>query len=220
MMIVNRMYCVICAACCLLVTVAVPAVSAQDASQSQRAVAEKPREDQTNFDIELYLVRGSPSQRDGEEQLPPELQPVAKQLRTTLAFKNYSLAATLVNRVGNNGQLSLSWVGGPLTVHSTALAGLPSFSEFIIGRVHVLEGVEGQLVQLQRFTFGARIPVQTGTNIAASGTSSAPVWAYEQTGITTDIAVRVDQPAIVGTLNVGPSGEALIVIVSARRVQK
>jgi len=208
-MIVNRMYCVICALCCLLVNIAVPAAMAQDAIQSQRAATERPREDQTNFDLELYLVRASSSQRDGEEQLPPALQPVLKQLRTTLPFKNYSLASTLVNRLGNHGSLSLSWVGGPLTAPTTSLASLPGFSEF-----------EGSLVQLQRFTFGARIPVQTGTNIASSGTNSAPVWAYEQTGITTDITVRVDQPAVVGTLNVGPSGEALLVIISARRVQK
>ncbi len=218
-MIVNRMYCVICALCCLLVNMAVPAVMAQDANQSQRAVAERAREDQTNFDLELYLVRASSSQRDGEEQLPPALQPVLKQLRTTLPFKNYSLASTLVNRLGNHGSLSLSWVGGPLTAQTTSLASLPSFSEFLIGRVTVLDGFGGSLVQLQRFTFGARIPVQTGTNIASSGTNSAPVWAYEQTGITTDITVRVDQPAVVGTLNVGPSGDALIVIISARRVQ-
>jgi hypothetical protein len=219
-MTVNRVYCVICALCCLLVSMAAPAVMAQDASQSQRAAAERAREDQTNFDTELYLVRASSSPRDGEEQLPALLQPVVKQLRATLPFKNYSLAATLLNRVGNNGNLSLSWVGGPLTAQPTSLANLPSLSEFIIGRVHVLEGFEGTQVQLQHLTFGARIPIQTGTNIASSGTNSAPVWAYEHTGITTDITVRVDQPAVVGTLNVGPSGDALIVIISARRVQK
>jgi hypothetical protein len=219
-MIANRIYYVICALSCALTAMTATAVSAQDTSQSQRAASERARDDQANFDLELYLVRASSSQRDGEEQLPPALQPVLKQLRATLPFKNYSLAATLVNRLGNHGSLSLSWVGGPLTAQTTSLASLPSFTEFLIGRVTVLDGSEGSLVQMQRFTFGARVPVQTGTNIAASGTNSAPVWAYEQTGITTDIVVRVDQPAIVGTLNAGPSGEALIVIISARRVQK
>jgi hypothetical protein len=211
---------VICALCFALAAMTLPAVMAQDASPPQRIAPERQREDQTNFDTELYLLRASANQHDGEEQVPAVLQSVVKQLRATLPFKNYSLAATLVNRVGNNGNLSLSWVGAPLITQPTSLASLPSFSEFVIGRVRLIEGVEGQVVQLQRFTFGARIPIQTGTNIAASGTNSAPVWVYEHTGITTDIAVRVDQPAIVGTLNVGPAGEALIVIVSARRVQK
>jgi hypothetical protein len=168
----------------------------------------------------LYLVRASSNQRDSDEQLPAVLQPVVKQLRATLPFKHYGLAYTLLNRIGDHGSLNLSWVGGPLAIQTTTLASLPSFSDFSIGRVTVLDGVAGQLVQMQRLTFGARIPLQTGTNIAASGTNSAPVWVYEHTGITTDVTLRVDQPAVVGTLNVGSSGEALIVIVNARRVQK
>jgi len=204
---------------CLLLTVTAPAALAQDSSQSQRTSADKPREDETNFDTELYLVRAS-NQRTSEEQLPAALDQVLKQLRATLPFKNYSLAATLVNRVRNRGALNLTWVGGPLTASSTSLNNLPSFSEFSIGLIKAVDSDGGQLVQMRRFSFGARIPIQTGTNIAPSGTASAPAFVYERTGISTDITVRADQPAVVGTLNVGPSGDALVVVILARRVQK
>jgi len=204
---------------CAVLTATAPAALAQDPGQSQRAAADTRRENETSFDTELYLVRAS-NQRTSEEQLPASLDQVVKQLRATLPFKNYSVAATLVNRVRDSGHLNLTWVGGPLTAPSTSLASLPSFSEFSIGQVRAVDGDGGQLVQMQRFSFGARIPVQTGTNIAPSGTNSAPVFAYEHTGISTDIIVRPDQPTVVGTLNVGSSGDALVVVILARRVQK
>ena len=47
-------------------------------------------------------------------RLPAALDAVVKQLRATLPFKNYRLAATLINRVKNEGRLDLSWIGGPL----------------------------------------------------------------------------------------------------------
>ena len=53
--------------------------------------------------------------------------------------------------------------------------------------------------------------------LSAAG-ASVPVFAYERVGLVTDLSVREGEPAIVGTLNVGSSGEALVLIVLARRV--
>jgi len=71
---------------------------------------------------------------------------------------------------------------------------------------------------LLRFAFGSRVPIQTGTNIAPSGTNSAPVYNYDQVGIKTDISVREGQPAVVGTLlNASSSGEAIVLVVLVKR---
>jgi len=75
------------------------------------------------------------------------------------------------------------------------------------------------MVQMQGFNFGARIPIQTGGAIAANG-PVAPVINYETTGLATDISMREAEPVIVGTLNVGTSGDAIILVVSAKRTQK
>lgn len=145
---------------------------------------------------------------------------MVKQLRGTLAFKNYSLAGTLVNRVKNNGSLSLTWIGGPRLAPPTSISGSPTFSQLSIGQLKVFDSAGGPSVQLSRFSFGARVPIQTGTNMAPTGTNSAPVIGYEHIGISSDFSVRPDQPTIVGTLHVGPSGDAIIVIICARKVQR
>jgi hypothetical protein len=70
------------------------------------------------------------------------------------------------------------------------------------------------------FNFGARIPIQTATGAVAANGAVAPVIAYENTGVFTDISMREAEPVIVGTLNIGPSGDAVILVVAAKRTDK
>jgi hypothetical protein len=156
-------------------------------------------------------------------KLPSSLDSVIKQLRASLPFKNYRLAATLVNRVRNEGRLDLRWIGGPFNVQTgTAAASnvTPSFSEFKVQQVKLARNSEGQpVVHMLRFSFGARIPIVTGTTVAQSGTGF-PAINYETTGLNTDISLREGEPVVVGTLNAGPSGDAIILVVSAKRTNR
>jgi len=179
------------------------------------------RDDETNLDTQLYLIVAT-NQDVADTKLPTSLDGVIRQLRASLPFKNYRLAATLVNRVKNEGRLDLRWIGGPFVAPtSSAASGMtPSFSEFKVGRVKLARNGEGQqVVQMAGFSYGARIPIQTGTAIASNG-PAAPIINYESTGLNTDISMREGEAVVVGTLNAGPSGDAIILVVSARRSQK
>jgi hypothetical protein len=172
-------------------------------------------QDETNLDTQLYLIVAS-NQDTGISRLPPVLDSVVKQLRSTLAFKNYRLAATLINRVKNEGRLSLRWVGGPLAL-GAASTNTPSFSEFKVVSVKlVMDSAGRQAVRMDGFSFGARIPIQTSSTVA-SNAPAAPIFNYESTGLNTDISMREGEPVVVGTLNIGPSGDAIILVVSAKR---
>lgn len=176
--------------------------------------------DDANLDTQLYLIVGTNQDVD-DSKLPASLDPVVKQLRATLPFKNYRLAATLLNRVKNEGRLDLSWIGGPLASPTGAASNVtPSFSQFKVRQVKIVRNAENQqVVQMLGFNFGARVPIQTPGAIAANG-AVAPTVAYENTGVSTDISMRESEPVIVGTLNIGPSGDAIILVVSAKRTQK
>src|ERR1051325_969530 len=97
-------------------------------AQTSTAHAET-KDDETNLDTQLYLIVGT-NQDVVESKLPPLLDPIIKQLHTTLPFKNYRLAATLINRVKNEGRLDLSWIGGPMasTTGTAPPTNTPSFS--------------------------------------------------------------------------------------------
>ena len=200
------------ALCCMLITATAPAAFCQDQSQPSRS------EDDATFDLELYVIAAS-NQQPREGKIPASLEPVIKQLRETLPFKNYSLETTLLNRVKNGGQLSLNWIVGQPSSLSSSPTTTPVFNEFSIGLVKRVDGNEGQAIQLLRFHFGSRVPIQTGTNLAASGTNAAPVFVYDHVGLAADFSVREGQPVVVGTLNVGPSGEAIVLAICAKRVR-
>lgn len=194
---------------------AVVAVCSQQVfAQSSSTVTQSDKQDdETNLDTQLYLLVAT-NQEVADTKLPVALEAVVKQLRPSLPFKNYRLAATLINRVKNNGRLNLKWVGGPLGV-STEPSINPSFNEFKVNSVKVITDSKGQsVVRMEGFGFGARIPIQTSP---VASTVSAPVFNYESTGLNTDISMREGEPVVVGTLHVGPSGDAIILVMSAKR---
>lgn len=109
------------------------------------------------------------------------------------------------------------------------MGGWAATQQFIFTFEHPqLQRVHGQRSKAGRRYSGARghsdvrirlrgaLPVQTST-AAAQGTSGFPVINYEPTGIRTDISMPEGEPVIVGTLSIGPSGDAIIVMASAKR---
>ena len=183
------------------------------------AVETEKQEDETNLDTQLYLLVATNQEID-DAKLPAALEPVVKQLRASLPFKNYRLAATLLNRVKNNSRLNLKWIGGPLVPSGAVSASTPSFNEFKVNNVKIVgeTGVH-RLVRMEGFGFGVRIPIITTSTVASNG-PMAPVINYESTGLNTDISMREGDPVVVGTLNIGPSGDAIILVVSARSTPK
>ena len=197
-------------------------VQAQDTTNTPQTTTKRAetKDDETNLETQLYLIVGTNADVQ-DDKLPAALDTVAKQLRATLPFKNYRLAATMINRVKNEGRLELRWIGGPMTLAAGPAPALnPSFSTFSVRQVKLVPGGDGQQrVQMQGFNFGARVPIQVSGAIAANG-AVAPTINYEPTGVSTDVSMREGEPVIVGTLNIGPSGDAIILVVSAKRTTK
>jgi len=184
--------------------------------QSSQSSSRAKGEDAAGLEVQLHLIVARKTSDGEEEKLPASFDAVLKQLKSTFTFKSYRLATTLLNRVRNGGKLSLRWVGSPLLASAAATAATPGFNEFNVQMVKLAQDEGGRdIVQMSNFNFGTRIPIQT-SSVASTGVST-PVVMYENTGITTDISMREGEPTIVGTLNVGPSGDALIIVVMAKR---
>ena len=194
------------------------ASSTQALAQTEQS-SQAPRvksDDAAGLEVQLHLIVARKTAEGEDEKLPAAFDAIVKQLKATFSFKSYRLATTLLNRVKNGGRLSLRWVGSPLLASAAATASTPGFNEFNVQGVKLMQDENGRdVVQMSNFNFGTRIPILT-SSVATTG-GSAPVVQYENTGITTDISMREGEPTIVGTLNVGPSGDALIIVVTARR---
>jgi hypothetical protein len=202
--------------------VAVSVGSAQMANAQTSDQAARPsasRDEDTNLDTQLYLVFAT--NREVEDiKLPLALEPAMKRLRETLNFKHYNLAASFLNRVKNGGHLDVTWVGGPLLASANSATGNPSFNQFAV-QVRLWPGEGGQqLVRLTDLRFGSRVPIvtaQSSITSASTNAASFPVINYEPIGLRTDISMREGEPVVAGTLNVGPSGDAIVVVIAARR---
>jgi len=185
------------------------------------------KDDETNLDTQLYLLIAT-NQAVDDTKLPVALEAVVKQLRGSLPFKNYRLAATLINRVRNGGRLNLVWIGDPLFASAAASGGTltPSFNDFSVNSVRLVrDSADREYIRMNQFRFGARVPIQTAQTTASTSpgfpaSTGFPVINYEPTGLNTDISIREGEPAIVGTLNVGPSGDVIILVITARRALK
>lgn len=192
-------------------------VLAQDTQSPPRIKSDEA----TGLEVQLHVLVGRKTSDGEDEKLPASLDAVVKQLKTTFTFKSYRLATTLLNRVKNNGRLSVRWVGNPLLLaQPVASNNAPGANDFNVQQVKLEKDDAGRdIVQMLGFNFGARILLQS-PSVASAGANAPPIVQYEQTGITTDISMREGEPTIVGTLNVGPSGDALIIVVTAKRPGK
>lgn len=203
----------------LLMFLAVAGSGRQVFAQAATSAVDSDKQDETNLDTQLYLLVATNQEVD-DGKLPIALDPVVKQLRASLPFKNYRLAATLINRVKNNSRLNLKWIGGPLGPSGAVSASSPSFNEFNVQNVKLVGDLGGsRTVRMIGFGFGVRIPIITNSTVASNG-PIAPIINYESTGLNTDISMRENEPVVVGTLNIGPSGDAIILVMSVRTTSR
>jgi hypothetical protein len=200
----------------ILIALCLVSTSSTTLAQSTAQQADV-KEDETNLETQLYLIVGT-NQAVADDKLPSSLDQVVKQLRATLPFKNYRLAATLINRVKNEGRLSLTFIGGPMANAGPSSPSNPSFSQFNVRQLRLSRTASGEsVVQMVGFNFGTRVPIVTGS---VAGNGAFPSINYENTGLQTDISIREGEPVVVGTLNVGPSGDAIILVVAAKRTSR
>lgn len=216
MILLNLKRAIVFALLCATILIIAQAALAQASNEAARPTIQK--DDDANLEIQLYLIQAS--NRDVEDsKLPAALDPVIKRLHDSLPFKHYNLTATFLNRVKNNGRLEVSWVGGPFPIQGSPAQSNPSFSQFT--STVRLGGEPGQeIVRLTEFRFGTRVPIIIGQVVPTNASTNATVYPsinYEPVGLRTDLTMREGSIIIAGTLNVGPSGDAIVVVVSARR---
>src|SRR6267142_1648773 len=162
----------------LLALFCLAAIASAALAQDKPAPVEK-KIDEINLDTQLYMIVGT-NEAVGDAKMPATLDPVIKDLRASLPFKNYRLTATLINRVKTGGRLDLRWIGGPLLEKATGTASAPSFNDFFVRQVSLVEDAQGRsIIRMDGFKFGSRIPIQTNAALAANGTA-VPTLSYER----------------------------------------
>ena len=202
----------------LFATLSDSATALGQGSSSQSAGASDGKLDKINFEVQLHLLVAS-NERGETGNIPQSLEAVVKQLKSSLPFANYRLAATFVNRVKDGGTLE---VKGVVSSDSFTNAATNPFSqtfyEFTLFQVKSGgDGANQPSIDITKFRFGLRLPITTGVSHAEGTTASYPIINYEPTGITTEMTLREGTPTVVGTMTTSRPGQILILVVSIKR---
>jgi hypothetical protein len=185
------------------------------------ASAQAKNEDDFDLEVQIQLLIGSNAAGEGA-RVPASLDATLRQLRSTLSVSNYRMGATFLNRVKNGRSLEVKGTGGVLPVTPNLSPYTPSFHQFSLRPVTLTMNLAGQqVVNIQDFRFGLKVPISTTPPAPAGSTNpnaGFPVIQYEDTGISTGLSLPVGVPVVVGTLYFGPSGEAIIVVLTASKI--
>lgn len=164
---------------------------------------------ETNYDVVLHILTASNNQSD-KSSVPSPLSNVIKKLKTVYSFANYRVDSTFLQRVANNGSIEFRGIdntpiqnqeNNPQTFLDWSLLGLQS-----------LPNASGQnLIQVQNFRFGQRVPVRTSTG----------VFNYEQIGLTIQrFSMSENVPTIIGSLSTSKSDELIILVLTVKPAQE
>jgi hypothetical protein len=157
-----------------------------------------------NIDVTIYLM--SALGTSSSSPVPPELEPVVKQLKSTFSYKGYQLIDTEVMRVraGQGGEVSGVVNGAP------SVAGNKTISQVKFRSASVSTDEKGRAIRIDGLKVGLRIPVAAGDNKS---------FQYLDTGLNTDVDIREGQKVVVGKANMDGSDSASIVILTAKVVE-
>lgn len=172
-----------------------------------------PEQSPANMEFQLHLLAASAKAVEGSA-MPKQLEPVVTQLKATLKYGNYRYVYSALNRITNGGRIDSSGVTGELFPAPPGVAnppGKPSFYQYTLGNVKFTQDATGKdSVQVEQFRFGISVPVQLGETGQVQ---------YRDIGLTTPLSLREGEIAVVGTANISGSDEAMIVVVSVKKLK-
>lgn len=180
---------------------------------SHRVLAQaEQRAAEPNFEAVLQVLLGLAEPAPAGTALPASLGNLAKQLRSNFSYAGYKVLNTYVGRVGNNGNLENS---GMADIYGQAgETDTPSFLDWHLRGVKSAQNTSGQnVIAVQSFRFGARVPVRTGLPRGV-GDGSMPVVNYQPVGLNLErLTLMPNTPTLIGTISLPrTTGTAFVVL--------
>ena len=160
-----------------------------------------------SIQTQIYLIAAL-DEASESGTIPKEIDSVMTQVKATLKYKNYRFLNTYINRVNDGGGIEYNGKGD----FKSSDSGInPSFLNYNMKSVRLATDNTGkEAIRIGQFTIGGKIPTQMG---------NPPSLQYQDVGLRTELSLPEGGLVVVGTTNFGASGGAIIVIVSAKRVQ-
>ncbi|NOT63236.1 MAG: hypothetical protein HOP19_23765 [Acidobacteria bacterium] len=172
-----------------------------------------PEQAPASMEFQLHLLAASAKAAE-VAAMPKQLEPVVAQLKSTLKYANYRYVYSALNRINNGGRVESSGVTGelfPAPASVAAATANPSFYQYMLQNVKFTQDATGKdSVQIEQFKFGISVPIQVGSDRQIQ---------YKDIGLVTPLSLREGEIAVVGTANISGSDEAMIIVVSVKKLK-
>ncbi len=164
-----------------------------------------------NLEVQLHIIAAS---RNGKEkgQVPKNLEDVITQLQSTLQYTSYRYITSIFNRVQSGKNLIATGITDPIFPSSETAA--KASYQYSLGDIRLSVDASGnEIVQINKLNFGMSTPL---VSIKKDGANTID---YKHGDIITGLSLREGEKVVVGTANVGTSDDAIILVISVKKVQ-
>lgn len=164
-----------------------------------------------NLEFQLHIITASRAGKN-TEQMPKNLAPVVTELQKTLQYSNYNYVTTVFNRAQDGKEIEAQ---GSIELNPT-LTTSKTFYNYKLTDIQLgTDEANNEMVQVRRMAFGMRTPVPIK---ARDGSNTTDV-NYVEASILTGLSLREGEQVVVGTANIGNSDDAVILVVSVKKVK-
>jgi hypothetical protein len=180
------------------------------------AQSEVKAQQDASYEAMLYVVLGSNEAVPGAE-LPKSISGVTRQLRDNFTFNNYRLLNTYIGRMASRGSLEYKSVAALPNASDRELDS-PSFLEWSLKDLHSPDAAAtGDLLVMQMFRFGARVPIKTNTMV--EGGKTLETINYENVGLTVNkLGITQGSPTLIGTIALPRTAGTVFLVLAVRPV--
>jgi hypothetical protein len=140
--------------------------------------------------------------------IPDDLEPVIKQLQSTLRYSHYGLMTATVQRTKPGHGIEGSGVAEPAILGMTVREDRPIFYSYSFSQISLGPSSARPTIEIENVNFSMRVPVAV-----SNGTVQ-----YQNVGFQTPVSLREKEKVVLGTTTMGD--KAVIVVVTATAAPK
>ena len=153
-----------------------------------------------DIEFKISVLIGSKSPLTAAS-IPDDLEPVVKQLQSTLRYAHYGLMTTAIQRTKPGDIVEGSGVAEATLLGMTPNQDRPVLYSYTMRRITVNDAA----IDLEKFAFNMRVPIAVKTGEVQ----------YQNVGFETPVSLRDKEKVVIGTTSMGD--KALIVVVTATK---
>lgn len=160
-----------------------------------------PRVTSADAMLKIWIAVASKAAIPNAGALPEELEPVIRELKSTLRYSHYALLSTSMTHVASGTSAEASGVADASVLGMGVDVLQPPFYTYRLQQPSVTNG-ERRAVSTEKFAFAIKVPIDGGKGVT-----------YQNVGFETPVTVRDKEKVVIGTTTMGD--RAVIVVVSA-----